>query len=62
MMNLKSRPRCQGDMIVEEWLGDADLVCLQCGYRAALPPTPKYATREPVAAAPGASKEQQHAA
>ncbi len=30
---LDACPRCNGDMIVEEWLGDTDLVCLQCGHR-----------------------------
>jgi len=31
---LKSCPRCRGDL-VPEWLpGDAELVCLQCGYWA----------------------------
>jgi hypothetical protein len=25
--------KCQGDLYVEQGLGDADLVCLQCGYR-----------------------------
>jgi hypothetical protein len=25
--------KCEGDLFVERNLGDADLVCLQCGYR-----------------------------
>ena len=25
--------KCQGDLFVEHNIGDADLVCLQCGYR-----------------------------
>lgn len=37
MINLKSCPRCLGDMMIEEMLGEADAVCLQCGYRQALP-------------------------
>lgn len=28
--------KCQGDLYIERNLGDADLVCLQCGYRRAL--------------------------
>ncbi len=62
MINLKSCPRCRGDMIAEEWLGEADLVCLQCGYRQALPLPGMYGTPEPVAARSGASKEQHRAA
>ena len=27
--------KCQGDLYVEQGIGDADLVCLQCGYRRA---------------------------
>ncbi len=37
MINLKACPRCLGDMMVEEMFGEADAVCLQCGYRLALP-------------------------
>lgn len=33
MINLKACPRCQGDMMLEEYLGESELVCLQCGYR-----------------------------
>jgi hypothetical protein len=36
-LKLKSCPRCLGDMMVEEMLGEADAVCLQCGYRLPLP-------------------------
>ena len=34
-IQLKACPRCHGDMVLEEWLGDAEIVCLQCGYRSA---------------------------
>jgi hypothetical protein len=37
MLSLKSCPRCNGDMLPEEYLGDVDLVCLQCGNRVAAP-------------------------
>ncbi|HEX9640948.1 MAG TPA: hypothetical protein VGB13_06520 [Candidatus Krumholzibacteria bacterium] len=33
MRLLKGCQRCQGDLFVEREHGDADLVCLQCGYR-----------------------------
>ncbi|HEV8574223.1 MAG TPA: hypothetical protein VGR43_05885 [Dehalococcoidia bacterium] len=36
VIHLKECPRCNGDMMVEEYLGDSDLVCLQCGYRRPL--------------------------
>ncbi len=32
MVRLRSCPRCEGDMFQEEFLGDTELVCLQCGY------------------------------
>ena len=35
MILLKSCPRCHGDMMLEKLPGDADFVCLQCGYRSA---------------------------
>jgi hypothetical protein len=34
MILTKSCPRCQGDMMEEELLGDVEMVCLQCGHRA----------------------------
>jgi hypothetical protein len=37
MIDLKACTRCGGDMMAEEILGDVDLVCLQCGYRKAMP-------------------------
>lgn len=37
MIDLKACPRCGGDMMAEEILGDVDLVCLQCGHRKAVP-------------------------
>lgn len=33
MVELKACQRCLGDMLVEEYLGDRELVCLQCGHR-----------------------------
>jgi predicted nucleic-acid-binding Zn-ribbon protein len=33
MILYKSCPRCHGDMMEEELLGDVELVCLQCGHR-----------------------------
>ena len=33
MILLKSCPRCHGDMMQEELLGELELVCLQCGHR-----------------------------
>jgi len=34
VIQLKSCPRCNGDMMLEEYLGDSELVCLQCGHRS----------------------------
>ena len=34
MIQTRSCPRCQGDMYLEELLGEAEMVCLQCGHRA----------------------------
>ena len=34
MIQTRSCPRCQGDMYREELLGEAEMVCLQCGHRA----------------------------
>lgn len=33
MIQLKSCRRCGGDMMLEEVMGEQELVCLQCGYR-----------------------------
>jgi len=33
MILTKSCPRCQGDMMEEELLGEVEMVCLQCGHR-----------------------------
>ncbi len=41
MLQLKSCPRCGGDILREELLGEADLACLQCGYRAPARPQPR---------------------
>lgn len=35
MILLRACPRCSGDLIREELLGEAELACLQCGYRLA---------------------------
>ena len=42
MINLKSCARCGGDLMIEELLGETELVCIQCGHRSAAPnqPTP----------------------
>lgn len=50
MMHLKACTRCGGDMLEEDILGDVDLVCIQCGHRAATPVV-KYPirARKPVA-------------
>jgi len=39
VIQLKSCPRCNGDMMLEEYMGDSDLVCLQCGHRTAMAQT-----------------------
>jgi hypothetical protein len=33
MIVMKSCPRCSGDMLREELLGEVELVCIQCGHR-----------------------------
>ena len=33
MIVFRGCAKCQGDLYVEQNIGDADLVCLQCGYR-----------------------------
>ena len=44
MIQLKACKRCRGDMLVEDYLGDQDLVCIKCGFRApANPRTPVLA-------------------
>ena len=37
MINLKACSRCGGDMMNEEVLDGAELVCLQCGHRTFAP-------------------------
>jgi DNA-directed RNA polymerase subunit M/transcription elongation factor TFIIS len=34
MILMKSCPRCNGDMMKEELLGEVEMVCLQCGHRS----------------------------
>jgi hypothetical protein len=45
MINLKACNRCGGDMTRDEYLGDIDLVCLQCGHRQPLPVERTYSIR-----------------
>ena len=33
MILTKSCPRCHGDMLREELLGEVEMVCIQCGHR-----------------------------
>ena len=33
MIVFRGCAKCQGDLFVEQNIGDVDLVCLQCGYR-----------------------------
>jgi hypothetical protein len=33
MILTKSCPRCHGDLLREELLGEVEMVCIQCGYR-----------------------------
>ncbi|HUF52589.1 MAG TPA: hypothetical protein VMR52_02295 [Dehalococcoidia bacterium] len=40
-MNLKACNRCGGDMILEDLLDEAELVCLQCGHRTFAPGQPE---------------------
>ena len=37
MIQIKSCPRCRGDMMLEELLGEVEFVCLQCGHRLDAP-------------------------
>jgi len=46
MIVMKSCPRCHGDMLEEELLGEVEVVCLQCGHRT----YPEIQTRRPVPA------------
>ena len=45
MIHLKACKRCGGDMLVENYLGDQDLVCIQCGYRTPANPSALVLTR-----------------
>ena len=36
MILYKSCPRCHGDMMREELLGEVEVACLQCGHRTYL--------------------------
>jgi len=46
MIVMKSCPRCHGDMLEEELLGEVEMVCLQCGHRT----YPETQTRRPALA------------
>jgi NADH pyrophosphatase NudC (nudix superfamily) len=49
MMQTKSCPRCGGDMLREEVLGEVEMVCLQCGHRTYPAPQPlRLATRRSI--------------
>jgi len=50
MINLKACARCGGDVMAEDYLGDIELVCLQCGHRTSAPVEarqPVYPIRRP---------------
>jgi len=48
MILMKSCPRCNGDMMEEELLGEVEIVCLQCGHRT----YPEAQARRPALALP----------
>lgn len=52
MLRLKSCPRCHGDMMEEKMLGEAELVCLQCGHRSFPPPAATRLAAPPTRDAP----------
>lgn len=52
MILMKSCPRCHGDMMEEELLGEKEIVCLQCGHRT----YPEAQTQQPAAPASIAKK------
>ncbi len=37
MVNTKACPRCNGNMMLEEFPGEAEFVCIQCGNRLDAP-------------------------
>jgi hypothetical protein len=41
-MMFKGCARCCGDLYREEGLGQAELVCLQCGYRVTVAPITRW--------------------
>jgi DNA-directed RNA polymerase subunit RPC12/RpoP len=53
MILLKSCPRCHGDMLQEELLGEVEIACLQCGHRI----YPKAKTRQHPAAPVSVAKK-----
>ena len=44
MIAFKACPRCRGDLMQDEFLGQAELACLQCGYRRELKPVEPAST------------------
>jgi len=46
MIQLKACQRCGGDMMLEEILGEAEFVCLQCGHRSPSPQRPPALSRK----------------
>jgi DNA-directed RNA polymerase subunit M/transcription elongation factor TFIIS len=47
MILMKSCPRCHGDMMREEILGEVELVCLQCGHRTSAETEQSWRVRVP---------------
>ena len=37
MLSAKSCERCNGNMMLEEYLGETEFVCIQCGHRIDAP-------------------------
>jgi len=50
MMVFRGCPKCEGDLYVEKSIGEAELVCLQCGFRRAI----SVSRLQRAAVAPGA--------
>ncbi len=45
MLLPKHCPRCRGDLVDDEWLGEVDLACIQCGYRRPITPAQRDVTQ-----------------
>jgi len=50
VIHLNSCPRSNGDMMLDQYLGDSELVCLQCGGHRISPPA--ATVRPAIATAP----------